>query len=247
MSPILLASAWLLGFLGSTHCVAMCGGVVAMSCSAVSLRKRSSPRAQWPYLAAHNGGRILSYAAAGAIAGGFGAALASFGPAARAQLVLRLLAGLMMIAVGLYVAGFGAWLRAAETIGKPLWDRIAPLARRLVPVQSPWQAFALGLVWGWLPCGLVYGALAGAVTSGSALGGAATMASFGLGTLPMLVAMGSAATAIARATRIRPVRWAAGASIVAFGLFQWVHTAQAWASAGNGRTPVCCPAHHSHV
>lgn len=247
MSPVALLAAGLLGFLGSTHCVAMCGGVVAMSCSAVSLRKPTQPRSQWQYLAGYNAGRILSYSAAGAVAGALGSGMGVFGAAARAQLVLRLVAGLMMMAVGLYIAGYGAWLRRAEALGRPLWSRVAPLAKRLVPVQSPWQAFALGLVWGWLPCGLVYGALATAVTSGSVWSGAATMASFGLGTLPMLVAMGSTAAAIAQAARVRAVRWAAGAAIVAFGVFQWVHTTQAWARTRNGEPPVCCPAHHHHV
>src|SRR6266852_4636960 len=103
-----------MGLLGSTHCVLMCGGVVAMTCSALPMAKRSSPRAQLPFVLAYNAGRIGSYAAAGAIAGALGAALASVGLVERAQLGLRLGAGAMMVAVGLYVAGFGRALRWFE-------------------------------------------------------------------------------------------------------------------------------------
>jgi sulfite exporter TauE/SafE len=243
MNAALLASAWLMGFLGSTHCIAMCGGVVAVACSALPLRKRPSVAAQLPYVLAYNGGRILSYAAAGALAGAIGAALASVTPVAKAQIGLRLVADAMMIAVGAYVAGLSRVFRWIEGLGEPLWRRVAPLGRALVPVRSLPGAFALGLVWGWLPCGLVYAGLAAAVTSGSALGGAATMAAFGAGTLPMLLALGSAASFVARAARRRWVRSAAGATMIAFGVVQMAHTGHAWASVENGRTPACCPGH----
>jgi sulfite exporter TauE/SafE len=221
----------------------MCGGVVAVACSALPLRKRPSVAGQLPYVLAYNGGRILSYATAGALAGAIGAALASVGSVAKAQIALRLAAGVVMIAVGAYVAGLGRPLRWIENHGAPLWRRIAPLGRALVPVRSIPGAFALGLVWGWLPCGLVYAGLAAAVTSGSALGGAATMAAFGAGTLPMLLALGSAAAFVARAARRRWVRTAAGATMIAFGVAQMAHTGHAWASVEKGRAPACCPAH----
>jgi sulfite exporter TauE/SafE len=246
MNPMLLASAWLMGLLGSSHCVVMCGGVVAMTCSALPIAKRSSPRAQLPFSLAYNAGRIVSYAMAGAIVGALGAVLASIGLVQHAQLGLRLIAGAMMIAVGLYVAGLGRALRWIERMGEPVWRRVVPFARRFVPVETPPQAFALGLLWGWMPCGLVYAALAAAVTSGSALGGAAMMVAFGTGTLPTLLAMGSAAAFVARVARVRPVRVAAGMAIVAFGLVQLVHTGRAWAAVGTGGPPVCCAGHPRH-
>jgi sulfite exporter TauE/SafE len=246
MNPMLLASAWLMGLLGSSHCVVMCGGVVAMTCSALPIAKRSSARAQLPFSLAYNAGRIASYAAAGAIVGALGAVLASIGLVQHAQLGLRLIAGAMMIAVGLYVAGLGRALRWIERMGEPVWRRVVPFARRLVPVETPSQAFALGLLWGWMPCGLVYAALAAAVTGGSALGGAAMMAAFGAGTLPTLLAMGSAAALVARTARVRPLRVAAGVAIVAFGLVQLVHTGRAWAAVGAGGPPVCCAGQHPH-
>lgn len=242
MSAVLLLSALLMGLLGSAHCVAMCGGVVAMSCSAMPLARRGRVLSQLPYVLTYNLGRIVSYAVAGAIAGTLGRTLASVGAIEHVQLGLRLLAGLMMIAVGIYVAGFAASLSWMERLGEPVWRRILPFARRLVPVRSPLSALALGTLWGWLPCGLVYAALAASVTAGSAITGAATMAAFGLGTLPALVALGSAAAAVARAAGHAWVRRAAGALLVAFGALNATHVAQAW---GAHERPTCCA--HAHV
>ncbi len=210
-----------------------------MACSALPLERRTRLRAQLPYLLAYNVGRIASYAIAGAVAGAAGAAIASFGLAERAQLGLRFAAGAMMVAVGVYVAGFAPAMRWIERAGEPVWKRIVPIARRFVPVRTPAHALGLGLLWGWMPCGLVYAAMVAAVTSGSALRGSATMAAFGLGTLPMLLAMGSAAAAAARAMRTPWVRPLAGAILVVFGALQVVHAGEAWASA----THLCCAAH----
>lgn len=244
MNPGMLASAWLMGFLGSTHCVVMCGGVVAMTCSALPVARRTGASAHLPYALAYNGGRIASYGFAGAIAGTLGGAFAAIGFVERAQLGLRLLAAVMMIAVGLYVTGFARGLRWIERIGEPLWRQVAPLARRLVPVDSLPKALAFGLLWGWLPCGLVYAALAAAVATGSPSGGAATMAAFGVGTLPMLVAMGSAASFIGGVARAPPVRVVAGLAIVGFGFLQMAHAGRAWAALGTiGAMPVCCASH----
>ena len=55
------------------------------------------------------------------------------------------------------------------------------------------DAWLLGVVWGWLPCGLVYSVLVWALSAGSAVGGGLLMASFGVGTLPTLLALGAAA------------------------------------------------------
>jgi uncharacterized protein len=243
MSVMLVVTALLMGFLGSSHCVVMCGGVVAMSCSALPLARRGTLRAQLPYVLSYNAGRIASYAAAGALVGAVGAGLGTFGPVSHALLVLRLVAGLMMIAVGFYLAGWGRPLRWMERAGEPMWRRIAPLARKLVPVRTPWQAAALGLVWGWMPCGLVYAALAASVTSGSSLGGAVTMGAFGLGTLPMLVAMGSAAALVTRLARSR-LRFATAVAIALFGFAQVAHAGATWTGGHDGH-PTCCAGHSS--
>ena len=238
MNGLLVLSALIMGLLGSTHCVVMCGGVVAMTCSAVPLARRGRLLAQLPLLLAYNAGRIASYALAGAVAGALGARLASFGLVAGAQLGLRLVAGVAMVLVGLYVAGLARALRWLERAGEPAWKRVLPLARRLVPVRSLAAALGLGLLWGWMPCGLVYAALGGAVTSGSALAGAITMVAFGAGTLPTLLAMGSTAGVLARLARTGWVRRAAGAALIVLGCIQVTRAGMSWT--GEQGPHSCC-------
>jgi sulfite exporter TauE/SafE len=238
-----LAPAFMMGILGGTHCVVMCGGVVAMSCSSLPLARRGRPLAQLPYVLAYNAGRIASYAVAGAAAGAVGATLAHFGAVAELQLALRLVAGATMLAVGLYIAGVAAALRWLERSVEPLWRRVSFLARALVPVRSPAHAVALGLLWGWMPCGLVYAALATSVSAGSPAAGALTMAAFGAGTLPALVTLGSAAAVVVRAARTPAVRRAAGVTMMAIGLFHVIDTGRAWAQTPEGRGSVGCPLH----
>jgi sulfite exporter TauE/SafE len=240
MSLAALAGALAFGLLGSSHCVAMCGGVVAMTCSALPLQRRRRWRHQLGYALAYNAGRITSYAAAGGLAGAVGGAVLCFGAFERLQLGLRVFAALAMLASGLAIAGFGGAWRWMERVGQPLWRRVAPLARSILPVRSPLHAVALGLLWGWMPCGLVYGALALAVSSGSPSAGAWTMLAFGLGTLPMLLTLGSAAALLVRGLRHPTVRASAGTLLVLLGLFHVIDSGRAWAAASSDASRVCC-------
>jgi sulfite exporter TauE/SafE len=140
-------------------------------------------------------------------------------PVQTAQRVLLGLAGLFMVAMGLYLAGWWVGLGRLERAGGVLWRRLEPYGRRLMPVRHPGQALALGLLWGWLPCGLVYSTLVWSVSSGGAWQGAALMLAFGLGTLPNLLLMGVAAGAIARLARDARVRQVAGGAVLLFGLW----------------------------
>jgi hypothetical protein len=151
--------------------------------------------------------------------GGAGTLLSRLVPIQLAQRGLLVLAAAFMVLMGLYLGGWWAGLARLEQAGGVLWRRIEPLGRHLLPVQRPGQALALGLLWGWLPCGLVYSVLVSAVSAGGAWQGALVMLAFGLGTLPNLVAMGAAAGAIARFARREWVRRAAGAAVLLFGLW----------------------------
>lgn len=228
MNEAIVLSALLMGFLGSTHCVAMCGGVVTvLSGGLVQLGRRAPDiEGQATTALAYNAGRIVSYSFAGAIAGGFGAVLGRIPAFHSAELGLRLSAGVLMLGLGLYLAGGWARFASIERIGLPLWRRIEPTARRFLPARSLRGAFVLGGLWGFMPCGLVYTALALALGNTSVAGGALTMAAFGLGTLPTLLTMGVFASRIAgaRVTRMAWVRRAAGALVFAFGL---VHASSA--------------------
>lgn len=211
----LLATGAAVGFLGSAHCVAMCGGIAgALSLAQPPARRRGAARLL--HHAAYSAGRLGSYALAGGLAGAFGLAVATLLGGAVA---LRAAAALLMVLLGLYLCGWRTGLGWLEHQGARLWRRIAPLAARLRPGQSPLGAFALGGLWGWLPCGLVYSALALAAAAGGAAGGALLMLGFGLGTLPALLATGLTAQrlgAIAHGPRARRL---AGALLIAFGVW----------------------------
>ncbi len=137
----------------------MCGGIVG----ALSL---GAP-ARWSMLLSYNSGRILSYGVAGAIAGALGAASMGLEGQVPVRLILFFLANLMLVALGLYLLGMTRTLAFTERAGQHLWRVIQPLTKRFLPVRTVVQAFPLGLLWGWLPCGLVYSALASSLTAGS--------------------------------------------------------------------------------
>lgn len=212
-----LLSALLIGLLGGVHCVGMCGGIVG----ALSLAQPGQ-KVSWPLLLGYNLGRIVSYGLAGAIAGGLGYFFAGMLPVQQAQQVLLAIAGVFMLLLGLYLAGWWTVLTRVERVGGLLWKRLEPLGRGLLPVRNPGAAVALGALWGWLPCGLVYSVLIWAVSAGGALQGAGLMLAFGLGTLPNLLLMGLAASQLQRWVRKPWVRQLAGGLVALFGVYQIV-------------------------
>lgn len=202
---------FLVGLLGGTHCVGMCGGIVG----ALSL---GAP-ARWAMHLAYNAGRILSYSAAGAIAGALGAASMGLEGQVPVRLVLYFLANLMLVALGLYLIGVTRALAFSERFGQHLWRLLQPLSKRFLPARSVVQAFPLGLLWGWLPCGLVYSALASSLTTASTGRGALLMLAFGLGTLPNLLLAGIVLARLNEFVRRSWVRMASGLLVLAFGLY----------------------------
>jgi hypothetical protein len=212
-------SAFIVGLLGGVHCIGMCGGIVGALTFGLPETSRGSIAAQLPFQLSYNLGRLISYAVAGAIMGGLGLLLAELMPIQAAQQALLLLAGLFMVLLGLYLAGWWMVLNRVERLGGLLWRRIEPLGRKLMPVQSPAQALAIGMLWGWLPCGLVYTMLINAVASGGALQGAALMLAFALGTLPNLLAIGLLAGAAAHLARSQTARKVAGVTVMLFGVY----------------------------
>lgn len=214
MGSVDLISAFVVGLLGGVHCAGMCGGIVG----ALSFGLPAGG-ARWPVLLAYNAGRISSYTLAGAVMGGLGFYFSGLLPVQAAQNVLLTLAGLFLILMGLYLAGWWGALGRLERVGGLLWRRIEPLGRGLLPVRSAGHAYLLGLLWGWLPCGLVYSALVWTVSAGGVVQGASLMLAFGLGTLPNLLLMGVAAAQLRRWVRHPAVRAAAGLLVIGFGVW----------------------------
>lgn len=228
LAPLLL-SAVILGLLGGGHCLGMCGGLMGALTLAIPPEQRAR---RLRLLLSYNLGRIFSYTLAGGLIGLAGWAVAN-SPAA---MLLRVIAGLLLISMGLYLAGWWSGLTRVEAIGRGLWRHLQPLASRLMPIRTLPQALLLGSLWGWLPCGLVYSTLLWAASQGSATESALLMAAFGLGTLPVLLATGLAAERMARLLRKRGVRVAGGVLVILFGLWTMPGPHQHWLMGHGGNT-----------
>jgi sulfite exporter TauE/SafE len=213
MIELSLMSAFLVGLLGGGHCVGMCGGIVG----AVSMHLPQS-KSKAPFLLSYNAGRILSYTFAGAIAGLVGASSFFLEHVLPIQHVLYGITSLMLIALGLYLAGIWHGVTYLEGAGKGIWKTLQPYSKRYIPLQNIKQAFFLGSLWGWLPCGLVYSVLIAAIATGSAINGGLLMLAFGLGTLPTLLTMGMAAARLKTVLQNIWVRRASGLLVLGFGL-----------------------------
>jgi sulfite exporter TauE/SafE len=207
---------FLVGFLGGTHCIAMCGGIVgALTMTSPGQAKGSG----WPLHLAYNLGRIASYTAAGAALGALGSLGLLLNNLLPVQMALYVAANVMLIALGLYLSGVTQTLAFVERIGQRWWARIQPLTRRFLPARSVAQALPLGMLWGFLPCGMVYSALTAALVAGSAGRGAGLMLAFGLGTLPSLLLAGLLLQRLRETVRLKAVRLACGLLVLGFGVF----------------------------
>ncbi|MCP4407510.1 MAG: sulfite exporter TauE/SafE family protein [Gammaproteobacteria bacterium] len=211
-------AAFLVGLLGSVHCIGMCGGIVGALTLGLPPATRNSAAAMLAYLLAYNIGRISSYAVAGMILGSLGQQFYALGDIGITGWISQWLSGLFMIALGIYLIGWTKVLAPLERAGTHLWRKIEPLGKRFLPIKSVGQALGLGLVWGWLPCGMVYSVLVWAMMAGDALRGTQIMVAFGLGTLPMLLLMGGAARWLGSLVRKNWIRRTAGILIITFGL-----------------------------
>lgn len=218
MNPESLAAAFLVGLLGGTHCIGMCGGIVGALTAGLAEDVRISRVRLFLNQLMYNSGRIASYAVAGVVAGVLGQKVSVMELTGGFPLG-KVVAGVIMILLGFYIGGWWHALRWLERLGAFAWKFIEPLGRRFIPVRHPGQALLLGLVWGWLPCGMVYAALALALASGSAAGGGAIMLAFGAGTLPIMLTLGVAFSSLGRWVRDTRVRKLAGISVILLGLF----------------------------
>ena len=212
-------AAFLIGLFGTLHCVGMCGSIIGVLTLSLPQEIRQQPPKLMSYLLLYSAGRLLSYTRAGALAGGFGSGLLySISPQSGHQVLLLIATGLM-VAVGFYIAGCFPKLAYMERMGTPVWQRLEPLGRKLLPVKSPLQALLYGMIWGWLPCGLVYSALFIALAHGNYLSGGVFMFLFGLGTLPAVIGTGIFADQLLRWARNPRIRMYAGIMLVLLALW----------------------------
>ncbi|WP_022956854.1 sulfite exporter TauE/SafE family protein [Perlucidibaca piscinae] len=238
-----LLSAALMGLLGGTHCIGMCGGLSSAFTYALPESERRGMRLLgWQLL--YNSGRLLTYTLLGLLAGSLLHSLQDLG---MAKQLLRGLAGLLMILLGAYLAGWFPAMARLESVGAPLWRRMEPLRRKLLPIRQRPQAVIAGMLWGFLPCGLVYSAMALAITRAAPLESGLVMLAFGLGTLPTLLLTGAAASQLRHVLQRPGTRQTAGLLVILFGLWTWVGMSGHGAGHDHGNHDMGGDSHAGHV
>lgn len=207
IGPEVLLAAFLIGLAGAGHCLGMCGGIA----SALQLGGATG----LPTALSYHAGRLASYTLLGALLG----LLAGSIDLAAWTLALRYLSGVLLIAMGLYIADWWRGLVWLERGGAWLWRPVQKLVAPLLPVRRAWQAGLLGMCWGLMPCGLIYSALAFAATTGEALPAALAMLFFGLGTLPAMLGASLGAGLVQAQLRKRGLKLAIALLLISAGLW----------------------------
>lgn len=206
---------FLLGFFGGTHCVGMCGGL--SSAFALQLPPHLN---RLGLIVLLNLGRISSYVLIGLIVGLVGQIGISLDDTRWLQNGLYVAANILLLLLGLYLAGLSTAATQIERIGRPIWKRLNPILNRLLPIKSVPACFGVGMLWGWLPCGLVYSASLYALGSGNVVQGGLYMLAFALGTLPNLLAMGIFAAQLKTLLQRRAIRLCAGLLVAGWAVFR---------------------------
>ena len=181
MTWALFLAAFSMGLFGSPHCLGMCGGIVTafgLSMQHVSESKKNG------LILTYHVGRLISYALLGLIASVVGVAIFQ---SIMSNSAPRIVLGAVLVLIGLAMLGLPLF-NQLEKFGMRFWQSLAPLRKKVFPIDSFGKALFAGLLWGFLPCGLVYGALMMAIAGNNIATGAALMFVFGLGTMPMLIA-----------------------------------------------------------
>ncbi len=189
--PLILVA----GVFGSAHCIGMCGPIaLAIGGGARDWRINLGRQLAYTF------GRVATYAVLGAMVGYAGWRLAALFPSlVWAPAFLSLAAGLVLVYQGALSAG---WIRRGA--GKPASPCLAALVfAPLFRAQRLSGAFLSGVATAFLPCGLLYGMLAMSAGTADMLRGAAIMATFALGTAPVMVAAGCGASLLRGLTRAR--------------------------------------------
>lgn len=182
--------ALLVGFFSSLHCFAMCGSIISALSFSLPADIRENKARMAVFILAYNSGRLFSYAVAGMLAGGIGGFFIGQANNGYGHLLLNLFSSFILVVTALYLAQWLPHFAKIEKLGKPIWQLLEPLGRRLLPIKKRSHAFIFGAIWGWLPCSVVYIAIMWAATNGDLWQGGLLMLAFGIGTLPAMFSAG---------------------------------------------------------
>jgi sulfite exporter TauE/SafE len=182
MSLELLLIAFSIGLSGSAHCLAMCGGISSALSSGI---KNSAFYQRLLRLVTFHLGRISCYCLIGVITGLLLQGV--IGISKTAMFYTHLFALLMILLSGLYIAGFNPWLKKLEEKLAFIWKALQPTVQKFIAMENLRQAFGLGFIWGFLPCGMIYSTVLWASSATQSYQAGLLMFAFGLGTLPALL------------------------------------------------------------
>lgn len=199
-----------IGFLGSFHCIGMCGPI------ALALPPADSRQVFIVGRLLYNAGRIVTYTLLGALFGALGGAVQLFG----AQQGLSIAVGVAMIAGFILPALLPARWRNKLLVFASAIPGITMLRKytaRLFRSKSIWSLGAIGVLNGFLPCGFVYVGIAGSLLAGGIWQGMAYMALFGAGTTPLMFATSTIGSVMGRTAQQRIRTWAIPVAAVALG------------------------------
>jgi hypothetical protein len=219
------------GLLGSAHCVGMCGPF------ALALGTLSGSRQRWLRHVVYGLGRVFTYAAVGAVAGGLGHQIDRLLPSAQlGQGLFAIVAGMLLVLQGLFALGVPWPFRVGQAHGCQLGGLLGALIR----ATRLRNVFLAGMVNGLVPCGLVYAYLALALAANGPLEGGLLMATFGLGTMPVLVLLGMGSTLLSLRLRRRLIAVAAACILLTGVMTLWRGAAALLASQGESyECPSC--------
>jgi hypothetical protein len=189
----------------------MCGGIAGAL--GVATDKNGDGRPRRHLLVGYQLGRILSYTLAGFLVGGAGGALIALLDIDEVRLALRIASAEALLLAALVM--LGVFRDPGSFLGNRLWPRLAPIGKRLLPVNTLPRAIGFGAVWGWMPCGFVYTILLVAALGAQPLQSAGVMAAFGLGTLPAMLATSWGAPRLMRFSSSLGLRRSAGVVLLA--------------------------------
>ncbi len=177
-----LIAAVVIGLTSSVHCIFMCGGLVS------ALQPTEIKGIKLFIIPVLFGvGRLLSYAIIGFI---FGVLVITLDNFLAVGIWLRIIAGILLIAMGLYLSNIWRGLTVLEKTMLPVWRPIGQYAKRFLPIRHYSSALVVGMLWGWIPCGLIYSSVLWASTTSSTPFEASTlMFAMGVGTLPAMLGL----------------------------------------------------------
>ncbi len=174
-----LWTAFMVGLVGSVHCVGMCGPI-AMALPYGRQRELTKLK----NILLYNSGRIFTYSLMGAVIGLVGKGFFVAGVQSEFSIII----GILLLIVAIFSIDVETKVIAIPFVDK-LMVKLQQNLSRLLKKHTGNSLFMVGVLNGFLPCGLVYFAIVGAVSTGQLVNGILYMAFFGLGTLPMMLSI----------------------------------------------------------